>query len=135
MEFIANLEQLHMILKWITDELKSIGVESGSIHRIELASEEALVNIMNHAYQGRSEKVEIKVESFANSHVEISFIDSGPPFNPLDAKPADLNQPIEKREIGGLGIHLIRNCVDDVRYMRDGEKNRLIFTIRFSQIK
>jgi len=58
--------------------------------------------------------------------VEVS--DNGKPFNPLDHPEPDLNQPLEERPIGGLGIHLIRKFVDQLAYRRDAGRN--ILTLR-----
>ncbi len=128
MEFIASIDRLHEILDWIRKELEPMQFESSTLHRVTLASEEALVNIIHHAYQGRPEKVEIEVRCL-KTHAEITFEDGGPPFNPLKAKAVDSTLPIEEREAGGLGIHFIRQCIDEVRYMRQKEKNILIFVI------
>ena len=134
MEFIAKIDQIHCCLQWIKAELRSMDFDPTILHRLELASEEALVNIINHAYQGRPEKVEIWVNLFPKSHAEIVFKDHGPPFNPLDAQSAqDLS--LEERKIGGLGIHLMRKCVDEIQYSRIENHNVLVFIIRSSQKK
>ena len=129
MEFVISLGQIHPILEWIRDQLKNMYFDPAQLHRIELASEEALVNILNHAYQGRSEKVEIQVKTFSTQYAEIAFIDTGPSFNPLHVKAVDPNLPLEQRQIGGLGIHLMRNCIDEIQYARVGKKNILKFII------
>jgi anti-sigma regulatory factor (Ser/Thr protein kinase) len=134
MEFTASLGQLHMILEWIRQQLKPMDFSPKVLHRIELASEEALVNTIQHAYQGRPEKVEIKVELF-KTKAEISFIDHGAPFNPVNAKSIDQDLPLEEREIGGLGIHFIRRCVDEMHYSYTEQKNVLTFIIHSSQKK
>lgn len=128
MEFIASVEQLHKILQYIKKQLEPMGFERKVLHHIELASEEALVNIIHHAYRDRPEKVEIQVKLFP-ARAEIVFIDYGPPFNPLDIKPVDPYLPAEEREIGGLGVHFMRKCVDEMRYERAGNKNILAFII------
>jgi len=52
--------------------------------------------------------------------------DDGLPFNPLEAPEPDLYSPIETRQVGGLGIHLIRNVTDGLEYRRDGDRNRMV---------
>ena len=133
MHFIAGIDRLHQMLQWIEEQLQSMGLEPARLPKVTLASEEALVNIFNHAYQGRPEKVEILVNFFPESHIEITFKDYGPPFNPLDVQCIDLDRSIDEREIGGLGIHFMRKCVDEIRYARVEDKNVLVFVIRFSQ--
>ncbi len=129
MEFIAGVNGLHQMLQWIEEQLKPMGFKSAILHRVELASEEALVNIFHHAYQGRSEKVEILVQTFPKSHAEIVFIDRGPFFNPLNVSPIKENPSLEQREVGGLGIQLMRQCIDEIRYARKQGKNWLTFVI------
>lgn len=135
MEFIAEIDQLRHILKWIRKELAQMDFDSSRMNKIELASEEALVNIMRYAYQGKSEKIDVEVRSVPKSHAEIVFKDHGPPFNPLEAKELDLSSTLEERETGGLGIYLIRAIMDEVRYLREGGQNVLTLIIRSSRRK
>ena len=58
----------------------------------------------------------------------ISFIDEGIAFNPLNKKDPDISLKAEDREIGGLGIYMVKKSMDDVTYQREGNKN--ILTIR-----
>ncbi|MBX7067232.1 MAG: ATP-binding protein [Parachlamydiales bacterium] len=129
MEFVASIEHLHHILQWIQKQLGPAGFDRKVLHHVEVASEEALVNIIHHAYQDLPGKIDVQVRLFENQ-AEIVFVDHGPPFNPLDAEPVDPNLPLEEREIGGLGIHFIRKCVDLVHYERKHEKNVLTFIIQ-----
>ena len=55
-----------------------------------------------------------------------SVEDDGLPFNPLEAPEPDLDSPIETRQIGGLGIHLVRNVTDGLEYRRNEGRNRLV---------
>ncbi|MBU6383093.1 MAG: anti-sigma regulatory factor [Verrucomicrobia bacterium] len=132
MQFIARVEQLHDILQWIQEQLKPMGLSRETLRHVELAAEEVFVNIVRHAYQGRPEKMEIEVRLFP-AYAEVAFFDHGPPFNPLNVERVDPTLPLEKREVGGLGIHLIRKCVSDLRYERLGKQNVLTLIIRSSQ--
>lgn len=132
MEFVASLSDLHTILLWILSESKSKGLQERDLQRVEKSSEEALVNIIKHAYQGRPEKVEIDIKLVSKGRLEISFKDQGPPFNPLKVKSPDTSLPLEKREVGGLGIFLIRKLVDDLQYVRIHNQNLFTFVIHFS---
>ena len=62
--------------------------------------------------------------------VKITFADSGIPFDPLNAPPPDVNLPAEERPIGGLGIFLVRELMDDVSYRYENGKNTLAFEKR-----
>jgi anti-sigma regulatory factor (Ser/Thr protein kinase) len=124
--FVAEIESLRTILDWIYEQLLPMEFDTRAHRQIELACEEAFVNIMRHAYRNLPEKVEVDVKVFPKSHVEIMIIDHGPPFNPLERPAPDLTLPLEEREIGGLGVHFIRQNVDEVRYKREGKFNILV---------
>lgn len=125
-QFVASLKQLRSMLEWIGGCLTQL--DRPILRKIKLSSEEAIVNIIHHAYQGREEKVEIDVKVFPKSHVEIVFRDWGPPFDPLQTEGPNLSLPLSEREVGGLGIHLIRQCMDGVCYQREVDCNVLVLT-------
>ena len=131
MQFYLSLRELPKILQWIKAQLKPVGFNAAHLHRIELASEEVLVNILDHAYKGKPGNVEIEVNHFPRIRAEIIFNDTGPPFNPLKVAPAEITSPLEKRKVGGLGIHFIRNLVDEIIYTYIDGKNvlKLLVTI------
>jgi len=128
--FPARIDLLRVMLDWIYERLELMEFDSSILRKIELASEEALVNIIRHAYQERPENIEIEVRLFPKSHVEISLQDTGPPFNPLKVKAADLTSELDQRAIGGLGIHFIKKNMDEVHYHRRDNVNVLVLIKR-----
>ena len=94
--------------------------------QVALVLEELEMNIMNYAYDG-DETATSKIDiSSDDERLVIEILDSGKPFNPLeDAKRPDLDAALEDRETGGLGIHLMISMMDEVRYRRESNKNRL----------
>ena len=105
------------------------------IGKLELASEEAIVNVIQHGLPEKKGEVEIALK-WGAGQVEIVIRHSGPPFNPLKEAPkVTPHAPIEEREAGGLGIYLIRQIMDDLIYLREGDENVLIMIKRFSQMK
>ena len=100
----------------------------GLIFKLNLVLEELGVNIVN--YSGATGEIEISLVS-DDETVTVEIADNGRPFNPLDelATP-DISAPLEERPIGGLGIHLVRSVMDDLRYSRKDGKNRLAMTKR-----
>ncbi len=123
--FQASIDQLHAMLQWIREQLSPMNFDSKTLHKIELSSEEALVNIVVHAYQDRPETIEIEVKTDPHSHAEIIIKDKGPPFDPLQQESVDTTSPLEKRSLGGLGIHLMRQYMDDIHYRREANVNVL----------
>jgi len=69
-------------------------------------------------------EIEIKTE-LATNRLTVTISDDGIPFNPLVAGTPDTSLPLDKRALGGLGIHLIRNLVDDMSYQRRIDRNVL----------
>ena len=94
--------------------------------KIDLALEEVFTNIVRHGYDdSQSHEIVIRLEH-NQDRVRISVEDDGRHFNPLLAPAVDVNVPAAERRIGGLGIHLLRTLLDQVRYQRRPVGNRLI---------
>jgi anti-sigma regulatory factor (Ser/Thr protein kinase) len=94
-------------------------------HAADLALEEHLTNIVRYGYgDARPHEILVRFEIEADL-LMIQVEDDGKPFNPLQRPEVDTSVPLEKKPIGGLGIHLIRQFMDQVQYRREGEKNVL----------
>jgi len=61
--------------------------------------------------------------------VTVEISDSRPPFDPSAAPPLDVDSPLDERRAGGMGIHLVRNMVDELTYVREDDRNRLTAVI------
>jgi len=128
----ARLENLEKLLQSVSSFAEEKGLSSKRIRKIELATEEALVNIFTYAYpeQGTGE-VEIDCSMGERFELIIQLTDTGIPFD-IDtlSDPDDLDAGLSERKIGGLGVFLIRKMVDEVKYRREGDKNILTLTFR-----
>ena len=101
--------------------------------KLKLICGEILNNVISYAYRDEAEHdIETRVE-LAGKRLTVTIADDGVPFNPLSATPPDTDLPLEEREIGGLGIHLVRTLVDDVSYHRRIDKNVLTMTIHLER--
>lgn len=101
----------------LTDELKS---------SINLALEEIVVNIINYAYTDtKHHQIAIYLSLFQNK-LEFAVSDDGKAFDPTKAPDADIDAPIEDRSIGGLGIFIARQTMDEMEYIRVDETNILL---------
>ena len=120
----ARIDHLASMLDRIRKALYAIGWGDSAVRKVELASEEALVNIIRHGYKEGVGQISVEIHSIGE-RVEISISDWGPPFNPLLAKHTDIDTPLEEREEGGLGILFMRQYMDEVRYRRDADRNIL----------
>ena len=118
----SNLENA---LAFIDDYLNEFDCPEKTRMLIDLASEEIFVNIATYAYVPRSGTVTIKISlTEDHSQVNITFSDSGIPYDPLAREDPDITLSGEERQIGGLGIFLVKKYMDDVRYrFADGKNN------------
>ena len=117
--FPASLDRLHLMLKFIIDYGKVVGFQTHHLLKLELAMEEALVNIITYGYAEQEGTVEITCSTLEKG-IRIILRDQGVPFNPLDnAKDPKPEDP------GGYGLFFIRNIMDKIEYEREGDTNVL----------
>lgn len=127
----ARIDSLEELMKFVTSFAQEAGFPAERIQEIELAMEEALVNIFNYAYaeeNGGGVEIQCRMEDEATLLIEIQ--DAGVPFDILAAPDPDTDAGISERKIGGLGILLIKKMIDEVKYRREGESNILTFLVR-----
>lgn len=93
--------------------------------QLSVVVDELVSNVVKYGYDdGRDGEISVTL-SCADGRVRLVLRDGGRPFNPLDAPAPDLDLPVEERPVGGLGIHLVRTMMDDVRYVRGDGVNIL----------
>ena len=123
-----NVQEASLLAPFIETIATENGLDHSLTMELNLAVEEAVVNVMEYAYpQGETGEVTIEV-SLADGKLDINIIDSGSPFDPTQKSDPDTSLPVEERSIGGLGIFLVRQVMDTVSYRRDNGKNILTFT-------
>lgn len=116
-------------LEVLATELEILGEEweigIGDILNLNLVLEELITNIIFYGFPDKAEHGIEAVFCMEDRVLEIQLTDDAIAFNPLEAKEPDLDQAIEDRPIGGLGIHLVKKIMDEVRYERADNKNIL----------
>ena len=116
-----DIQQIPTLAEWV----ESIGIPMELNMPINLALEEAVSNVMLYAYpQTKSGQVLVECVK-ARGELVFTISDSGIPFDPTQQAEPDLTLSAEERAIGGLGIHLVRQIMDEVRYERKEDKNIL----------
>ena len=120
-------------IPWLTDEinvqLEELDCPMKAQMQINVAIDELLANIASYAYSTGTGEVTVRFEFEADSRtVAITFIDSGIPYDPLAKPDPDVTLGVEKRDVGGLGIFLVKKTMDDMTYARQDGRNML--TIR-----
>ena len=126
----AEYGRLDEVMGFVDGLLEKFGCPEYVQLQIELAVEELYLNIASYAYYPGTGNATIRVENRKRParHVIITFIDSGAPYDPLARQDPDLDVEVEDRKVGGLGIFMVRSCMDDIKYEYKNGQNRL--TIR-----
>ena len=126
--FKNNVSETPKLAVFMDDIIGEIGISNPLASSLNLALEEAIVNVMNYAYPTGTTG-DIMLETFANdARIKFVITDSGAPFDPTAAEEVDPTASLDDRPIGGLGIFLVRNIMDSVNYERVDGKN--VLTLR-----
>lgn len=128
-----DLKRVPRLNEFIDEVSEANGFDMSTIMQINLAIEEAVVNVMNYAYP-EGTKGDITIEAKSNG-AEMIFIisDTGKPFDPTAKPEVDITKSAEDRAIGGLGIHLIRQIMDRINYERIDGHNILTLIKKLSK--
>ena len=125
----ATLESLEQVQAFIEGELEECGCPMKTVMQISIAVEEIYVNIAHYAYHPYTGEATVRCQVGGDPlQVNIQFLDSGRPFDPLKKPDADTTLSAEERGIGGLGILMVKKSMDGVDYAYEDGKN--ILTIR-----
>ena len=119
---LAAVENLDQLLAFVDAELEKTDCPMKAQMQIDVAVEELFVNIAHYAYVPNQGSATIRVQTDGkNRSVEITFIDNGVPYDPVAKPDPDVTLSAEDRQIGGLGIYMVKKSMDDMRYeYRDG---------------
>ena len=112
----------------IEEYLEAQAVPATATAQLMIAFDELISNVLNH---GAPPQLEVSV-AVEGSCVRAEVADNGAAFDPLELPEPDTGLSVEEREMGGLGVHIVRNLMDDVSYVRDSEWNRLRFSKTFA---
>jgi serine/threonine-protein kinase RsbW len=126
----AQLEYLEQFRLFVHQKVEQWDLPPSMVPTLDLVLEEVLTNVFYYAYQGAEGEVELGCRS-TGSEMVITVFDWGVAFNPLANTTPDLSEDIESRQIGGLGIHMVRSMVERLEYRREGDMNVLTITLAF----
>lgn len=120
-----DIQQVPLLAQFVDEVCEAAGIDMATAMKLNLAIEEAVVNVMNYAYP-QDTVGDIKIESKGDDNLlEFIISDTGTPFDPTTKAEVDTTLSAEERPIGGLGIHLVRNIMDSINYERVNGKNIL----------
>lgn len=132
-EFITKLTEIDRLPAIVTHLSEELLLNEEQAFFIRLVLEEAITNVINYAYEDEEEH-SFTLDVHGNEK-QLKFIltDSGVPFDPTQAPPADTTSPADQRQIGGLGIFLMKQFMDEIVYKRENDQNILLFTKNINQ--
>ncbi len=110
----AKHDQLAKLALFVATGAEEVGFDDGEVNRIELAVDEACSNIIDHAYAGSVGYIQLEIEIEPDRSLTIVLLDQGQPFNPESVPVFEPCQSLDQMRIGGLGLHLMRQAMDDV---------------------
>ena len=125
----ASLDKLDEVMAFVNNSLKGLEYSDKTLMEIEIAVEEVFVNIAKYAYPPEEGQVTVETEISGEPKILIArFTDSGTKYDPLEKEDPDTGLSVEDTPIGGLGIFITKESMDDVIYEYKDNKN--ILTIR-----
>ena len=122
----ASLEEIANITTFVTDYLEKYDFLPKAIMQVNVAMDEILSNISHYGYPDKIGNVKVTVDVI-DDEAKITFTDNGVPYNPLAKEDPDITAKAEDRQIGGLGIFMVKKIMDDVHY--EFKNNRNILTL------
>lgn len=128
--FPARFEFLDEIRDFVAQIAREGGFTEKAIYSLQLAADEAASNIIEHAYEGiLNASLQVTCD-MQNDELVITMRDTGKPFDPSLVKQPNLKAHLSKRQIGGLGVYLMRKLMDEVRYESDTRTGNLLTMIK-----
>jgi serine/threonine-protein kinase RsbW len=128
--FAAKFEYLDEIRDFVGVIARDGGFGEKDVYNIQLATDEAASNIIEHAYEGVSDGVLDISCDMEKELIRITLIDYGEPFDPAAIPMPDLKADLSDRKIGGLGIFLMRKLMDEVHYEPRDDKSNVLTMIK-----
>lgn len=130
---LATTENIDRVIDFVNEELENNSCPLKTKLTLDVAIDEIFANIANYAYAPNTGEVTIKVEFTENPKgCAITFIDGGTPYDPLKKDDPNVKLSAVEREIGGLGVFIVKKSMDNVEYEYKNNKNILKITKLYS---
>lgn len=126
----ATMENLESFRLFVQRLLQPLNLAQELVFKVELVLEEAVTNVIHYAYPEASGEAEVGIAVEVDKGFCLRVKDWGVPFNPLERPAPNMCEEVSERQVGGLGIYLIRHLVDHLDYQRQEGANTLTFCFR-----
>ena len=120
------ISEMRVLSNTVKEFCEENSISGDVTHDIHLALEEIFSNIVFYGFEDQDEHQIVISFAIRNNTLVLVIKDDGIAFNPLDNKTPELEIPIEEREVGGMGIHIVRRLMDEIEYIRKQNKNILV---------
>ena len=119
----ATVENIETVTDFVNEQLEALDCPMKAQMQIDIAIDELFGNIAHYAYNPEVGSATVRVEVIEDPlAVTITFIDNGVPYDPLAKADPDTTLSAEERDIGGLGIYMVKKSMDDIIYeYKDGQ--------------
>jgi anti-sigma regulatory factor (Ser/Thr protein kinase) len=125
----SRLDELSRAHGAVTEYLEQEGVPAAAAYAVDLVLEEIVTNIVKYAFPGGDRgRIEVRIET-SETQVVATFEDGGIPFDPTSHRQRPPGGGLADRPVGGVGLTLVHEMVDELAYERDGQKNRLVVRV------
>ena len=122
----ATIQNLDEVLAFLDGELEAMECGMKEQIQLDVAVEEIFVNIASYAYAPNTGYALIQINELGDpKRVQVTFVDEGVPYDPLAKEDPDVTLSAEERQIGGLGIYMVKKSMDNMTYEYKDNKNIL----------
>jgi serine/threonine-protein kinase RsbW len=127
----ATLEEVPLALDFVTQSAKAAGFDEQALYQIQVAVDEACANVVEHAYRD-VDPGDMEISCCLDEQTFVIRVrDWGASFDPDEVEDPDVDAPLEERSLGGLGVFLIKQFMEQVQFSFDAERgNELVMTKR-----
>lgn len=119
----ATIENIESVIAFVDEQLEALGCPMKAQTQIDIAIDELFSNIAQYAYNPEVGPATVRVEVTGEPlAVVVTFIDKGKQYDPLAREDPDVTLSAEERDVGGLGIYIVKKSMDDISYeYKDGQ--------------
>jgi anti-sigma regulatory factor (Ser/Thr protein kinase) len=125
----ADVSQLSAVRDFVAKIGGGLDLDERAINDLELAVDEACTNVVQHAYGGKEDKLEVTIEA-SEEAIQVIIRDWGQAFDPLAVPIPDITVPLDRRPLGGLGLFLMRRVMDQIEFRFDRTNGNTLTMIK-----